>query len=167
MSVLRAEADLTRLQNEMTRLRTLLADAEERAVKVRHYIEMARLYEAGEDAVQVTTRTRGGNAAVIAGMAREVLQEHGEPMQTRALVDVLTKRGVTLGGGNPVNYLSGVLSRSDDFENDRITGWHLAAWKTALNPDPQPLGGQEAEHHDEHPKEGIDWSDPQLRMAAE
>lgn len=165
MSVSRAEADLARLQNEMGRLRAQLADAEERAVKVRHYIEMARLYEAGEDAVQVTSRARGGNAAHIASMAREALQEHGEPMATRALVDVLTKRGVLLGSGNPVNYLSGVLSRADDFENDRITGWHLEAWRTALNPDPQPR--QEMEHHDEQTQGRTEWPDRSLQMAAE
>ena len=165
MSVSRAEADLARLQNEMSRLRAQLAEAEDRAVKVRHYIEMARLYEAGEDAVQATVRARGGNAAHIASMAREALQEHGEPMSTRSLVDVLTKRGVTLGGGNPVNYLSGVLSRSDDIENDRITGWHLTAWKTVLNPDPQPR--REPEHHDEQPQELAEWPDPLLRMAAD
>ena len=90
MSVSRAEVDLARLQTEMICLRAQLTDAEERAVKVRHYIEMARLYEAGESTTSHIAGA-GGNAAHIASMAREALQEHGEPMATRALVDVLTR----------------------------------------------------------------------------
>ena len=98
-------------------------------------------------------------------MAREALQEHGEPMQTRALVDVLTKRGVALGGSNPVNYLSGVLSRSNDFENDRVTGWHLTAWKTALNPDTHSV--LEPSSNDGPGQDGPEWSNPLLRLAAD
>lgn len=169
MSVARAEADLARLQNEMGRLRSQLAEAETRAVKIAHYLEMARVYEAGEDAIQPAIRARGGNAAHIASMAREALREHGEPMQTRPLVDILLKRGVTLGNGNPVNYLSGVLSRAEDFENDRITGWHLTNWQTALNPEPPMNRTTQHDHADEddaqdHPESR---ADPLLRLAAD
>lgn len=168
MSVSRAEADLARLQNEMGRLRAQLAEAEARAVKIGHYIEMARMYEAGEDAIQPAIRARGGNAAHIASMAREALREHGEPMHTRPLVDILLKRGVTLGNGNPVNYLSGVLSRAEDFENDRISGWHLTNWQTALNPESssQPIQHDGADDDDAQ-DHADDRADPLLRLAAD
>lgn len=135
MSVARAEADLARLQAEMTRLRGQLAEMDERATKVRHYIELARIYDAGDDAQPAAPRQRqGGNAAVIVQATCEALRENDGPMHTRALLDALQRRGVGVAGANPVNYLSGVLSRSDDFENDRMTGWHLRSWKTATNP---------------------------------
>lgn len=164
MTASRAEADLARLQADIGRLRAQLAEAEERATKVRHYIEMARVYEAGGDVphapvgVPTVERPRGGAASYIAGITREVLRERGGPMQTRALVDVLAKRGVTLGSKNPISYLSGVLSRAEDFGNDRVAGWYLKAGRTGLGLE-MPLT-PEAEQHGQKviPPEPFDGS---------
>lgn len=176
MAMSRAEADLARLQADIGRLRTQLVEAEERATKIRHYIEMARLYDAGQDAAPPPVGPspnaavgvpRSGVASHIARAAREVLQERGGPMQTRPLVDALTKRGVVLGSNNPVSYLSGVLSRADDFENDRLTGWHLKAsqvppqYGAAPTPEPEPRQGNGS------PEVAPDEPELSLRVAVE
>lgn len=48
--IARIEADVARLESERARLEAQLANIEQRAVKLRHYIEIARLYEAGKGA---------------------------------------------------------------------------------------------------------------------
>lgn len=186
MTASRAEADLARLQADIGRLRAQLAEAEERATKIRHYIEMARVYEAGGDVphtpggVSTSERPRGGAASYIAGITRQILRERGGPMQTRALVDVLEKQGVTLGGKNPISYLSGVLSRAEDFGNDRVAGWYLKAGRTGLGLE-VPVARGMAPHGqnvvppesaderptDEAPEGEMDEPEPPRQMAAE
>ncbi|WP_132092870.1 HTH domain-containing protein [Caulobacter sp. BK020] len=128
MPTSKAEADLARAQAEIRRLEGQLQDARARAVKIAHYIEMAKLYESGASPLPETKRGSGGRAVAAAQMAVEVLREERRPLHTRELLEALGKRGLVFDSQNPITNLSSALSRSDELIADRSTGWKLREW---------------------------------------
>lgn len=130
MPMSKAEADLARANADVRRLEAQLEEARERAVKIAHYIEMARVYEAGESPIPQSKRGSGGRAAAAAQMAVEILREKKRPLHTRDLLDEMNQRGLVFDSLNPVTNLSSALSRSGELIADRSTGWRLVEWKT-------------------------------------
>lgn len=198
MSVSRAEGDLARLDAEMQRLRARIAAMEEQAVKLRHYIEVAREYEGAQPVVvsgsgvapTLTVRAfayAGGITRTAVDTTIAILRERGQPMHTRPLLDELTRRGIVVGGSNPVANLSGFLSRaSDKLRNSRTYGWSLREWGEPGDDQPpseatpesdagSPAGEPAAEQAESAPQpdegDGADQSSwppaSELRQAAE
>jgi hypothetical protein len=133
MSISRAESDLAQAKMEMQRLERDLKAAQERAIKIQHYLEMARLYDMGTtvsaDRSPGKRRQRSGKSAIYTRAAIETLRRAGHPMKTRALVRALSDQGIEIGGKDPVITLSGSLSRSGELEMpDRAAGWVLKEW---------------------------------------
>ena len=62
--------------------------------------------------------------------AVEVLNEHGDAMHRRDILDKLTELGVHVGGKVPINTLGSVLSRfGEDFEPLGQGVWGLKSWQ--------------------------------------
>ena len=58
--------------------------------------------------------------------ARAIIQENGgNPVSTQAMLVELEKRGVGVGGKDPISTLSARLSRAPSLENVRPHGWRL------------------------------------------
>ena len=145
MSIQRAERELVALQQEMDRLDVQIGEARSRAVKLGHYIEMAREFDDGGSAVATTvgsnaykatatndTRQRTPQGGMSGRAVREciaMLREHGRPIQTGRLYELIQQRGVRLGGKNPAQALSGYLSRTPGLTADRSVGWSLEEWQ--------------------------------------
>lgn len=72
--------------------------------------------------------------------ARKILDEYGEPIETRNLLSLIRERGVDVGGKDPVATLSARLSNSREFRNKRGVGWWFSD-----RPYPSELGFEEAE----------------------
>lgn len=60
----------------------------------------------------------------IGAAAREILATE-KHMHTRDMIEVLSKRGIEVGGVNKIINLSSILGRDGGFLNDRKTGWSL------------------------------------------
>lgn len=135
MSINRAEADLVILETKATQLHAELAEVESNAVKIRAYIEMAKLYEHGstissaapsaQAAQQQVTREFGGNFGKAITAVEGLIIAAGHPLHTRVLIDRLREMGIEIGGKEPVGNLSSALSRSGKFTNSRMNGWNL------------------------------------------
>ena len=50
-------------------------------------------------------------------------------MHTSDLHALIVDRGITLGGKNPMQALSGYLSRTPELVSDRSRGWSLLEWQ--------------------------------------
>lgn len=130
MSIEKAKSDLAKLNMEINRLDMILTDARQRATKLRHYIEIAQTYEADQSVSSQAGRLGTPNkSATISSTVKSMLESERRYIRTRDLVVELTKKGIDVGGSNPVTNLSGFLSRSEDLYNDRTLGWGLAEWK--------------------------------------
>ena len=145
MSIQRAERELAALQQENDRLDARIGEVRSRAVKLGHYIEMAREFGEGGSAVATTvgsnaykaaatndTRQRTPQGGMSGRAVREciaMLREHGRPIQTGRLYELIQQRGVRLGGKNPAQALSGYLSRTPGLTADRSVGWSLEEWQ--------------------------------------
>lgn len=82
------------------------------------------------------SRKRGVNPVVT--HIRGVLEAEGHPLHTRAIYEALQKRGVHVGGVDPVNSVSSFLSRNRElFQNVERGIWGLRAWNT-VNDDEEP-----------------------------
>jgi hypothetical protein len=141
MSIQRAERELVALQQEITRLDARIGEARSRAVKLGHYIEMAREFgDAGADVESAThgaaplngARQRipmGGMSGRAAQECISILRESGKPIHTKTLFEMIEQRGIKLGGANPLQALSGYLSRTPGLIADRSVGWSLEEWR--------------------------------------
>ncbi|MGF7211591.1 hypothetical protein GGE65_006208 [Skermanella aerolata] len=130
MSIEKAKSDLSKLTMEINRLDVMLSDARQRATKLRHYIEIAQAYEAESFVSSPAGRLGTPNkSALISSTVKSMLESERRFIRTRDLVGELMKKGIDVGGSNPVTNLSGFLSRSEDLYNDRTLGWGLAEWK--------------------------------------
>jgi hypothetical protein len=144
MSIQRAERELNDLQQEIERLDARIGEARSRAVKLGHYIEMAR--EFGEGGIAGTSAASTTHARTSSNGARQrtpqggmsgravqecisILRENGKPIQTKKLFEMIQQRGVRLGGANPAQALSGYLSRTPGLIADRSAGWSLEEWQ--------------------------------------
>jgi hypothetical protein len=134
MAISKAESDLARAQADVRRLEAQLLEARERATKIAHYIEIAKIYEAGVSPSPETRRGGGGRSAEAARLTADILRERGEPMHTRQILAELARRGFVIDSLNPVTNLSSALSRSDELKSDRSMGWSLAEWQTEEKP---------------------------------
>ena len=68
------------------------------------------------------------NAGRITNIAIELLNRKRHPMRTRELLAELTALGIQIGGAEPVNNLSGILSRAERLKSSRTQGWSLVEW---------------------------------------
>ena len=133
MSISRAETDLAQAKMEIQRLECELAVAQERAIKIQHYLELAKLYGLGATVSTSADRRRRrqptGKYATYRKAAVETIRRAGHPMKTRSLVHALSDQGIKIEGKDPVIILSGVLSRSTELEmRDRSVGWAFKEW---------------------------------------
>lgn len=155
MSVYKAQQELTALRQEIERLETRLNEARLRATKLAYYVEMAaefgsdlpRSNEAPAARFDATPRfnasadvngsrpriPQGGMSGRAVRESIALLRERNHPLHTREIYEILEKRGITLGGTNPINALSGYLSRSPGLIADRSTGWSLEEWGQPQN----------------------------------
>lgn len=67
-----------------------------------------------------------GASAEVIKAAKEVLSGASGPTPTRIILDVLAARGVLVSGLKPLNSLSAILSKSNEFESHGRSGWTLA-----------------------------------------
>ena len=138
----RAQNDLRKVLLEISRLDAQIQTLRVRADKVRAYIEMAQIYEA--DVTAELPKVRGGVSGAAVRAAVDAIRERGAPIHTRDLIDVLAAQGIQIGGSNPTANLSGFLSRSDELQNSRASGWGLSEWdessdeQNAAPPDQTP-----------------------------
>jgi hypothetical protein len=143
MSAQRAEREIAALQQTIQRLEAEIGEARERAVKLAHYIELAR--EFGEEppgetsrAGESTHRPNGAGGRVPKGGASgravqeciSVLRERKQHIPTRELYEIIQQRGIQLGGASPIAALSGYLSRTPGVVADKLRrrGWGLEEW---------------------------------------
>ena len=152
MSVQQAERELVALHQEIARLDQQIGEAQERATKLQHYIEVATEFERGSDTVYASTSPgavnvvqangsrgrvpQGGMSGRAISKSIAALRERGHPIPTTELLKIIEGRGVKLGGAKPVNALSGYLSRTPGLSADRTLGWSLDEWRqTQGSPD--------------------------------
>jgi hypothetical protein len=141
MSIERAEADLAKVRSDIDRLSAQLKAAESRSVKLAHYIEMARAYEAASEAADAP-RARSNGSPLVSGTI-EILRERKCRVPTTALVEELERRGYLIGGSNKVGNLSGALSRSSALTPSRTKGWGLLEWDS-----PTESSASQTERHE-------------------
>lgn len=134
MSLERAEADLAQARAEVRRYEQQLESARQRALKLEHYVELARHYAALaggiDDEPRQGSKQRGGASVDAVRVVIGLLREAKRPIKTRDLLATLRDRGIVLGGpaDRQVTNLSGYLSRNEELVNDRATGWSLKEW---------------------------------------
>ena len=130
MSIPRARDALAQIESEVCRLRQKLTEAEGKAIKLRHYIEIASEYESSEAVPLVGNgRARMTSHEAVIEEAEAELRTLGRRMPTRRLAELLQARGVQLPGRDQIQTLSSYLSRSKEkFTSDRREGWGLVEW---------------------------------------
>lgn len=127
------------LQNAIRRREAALAEARRWDDFVQAYEELRR--EAPTKNVGVSeTKTRRlvadaqGVPQVVPGtgtmsdtenMAADVIRAHGRHVPTRLMMEELGKRGLLVGGKDPLSTLSARLSRAPSLVNVRALGWTL------------------------------------------
>lgn len=95
----------------------------------------------------VAPASRAADAAKSAGSRKskthelkeqvgEILRRAHKPMATREIVGELARRGVKIGGRNPVTNLSAKLSADARFKNERREGWRIDG---PTKPIPMPM----------------------------
>ena len=142
MSVQRAEQELAQLHREIGRIEERLSDMRARAIKLGHYVEMAREFgdrpsARGNETASSTVRSaegrerapKGGMSGRAVQECISILRERHEPMHTTELHALIVDRGIMLGGKNPAQALSGYLSRTPEAVSDRSRGWSLLEWQ--------------------------------------
>src|ERR1700730_8898070 len=125
MSIQRAERELVALQQESDRLDARIGEVRSRAVKLGHYIEMAREFDDGaadeaaaesgmhraESMNGSRQRTpKGGMSGRAVQECIAILRERRKPVHTKELFEMIGQRGFQFGGANPLQALSGYLS---------------------------------------------------------
>ena len=158
MTISRAESDLVQAKLEIQRLEGALKAAHERAIKLQHYLEMARLYDTGATVSAGTTprkrRQPSGKYATYRNAAVEIIRHAGHPMETRPLVRALSDQGIEVTGKDPVVTLSGALSRSTELEmRGRSVGWALKEWPKSELGSPGADDQNSNEEGDDSPSE--------------
>jgi hypothetical protein len=148
IAIARAEQDLADAHKEISDLEARLVALKERAVKLAHFLELAKIYEANSETANssgyreaaqpspqangAASTTRSAPKGGVSGAAvREtliILRERGQPTPTRELLSILASRGINIGGKNPVISLSGYLCKTHEVVSDRARGWSLREW---------------------------------------
>lgn len=73
----------------------------------------------------VRAPTSGAGSAILIS-ARRLLDGRSAPTPTREIMDYFSSEGVEVGGANPQNVVSSMLSKSPDFISHGRSGWTLA-----------------------------------------
>lgn len=139
----RAKADLIRMQLELAKL-------QQRIEKVRAYIEMAAVYE-NADGSDTVRASRGGSSNAVSRAAVDFIRQHKQRMHTRPLMEALIEQGIHIGGKDPAANLSAVLSRTEELNSNRASGWGLVEWEEALKQAPSSDHQTDVENEDESP----------------
>lgn len=133
-AVEKAKEDAAKLQATVQRLEAQLASVNEDLEKLTIFIEVAERYNAGETFSSTSQRKRSSGPTqkeILEKAAREILKEKRCSMSTGDLVVAVEADGITITGAKKNNVLASVLSRSDDFQNERGIGWRLREWGPA------------------------------------
>lgn len=104
--------------------------------EARRWTDFIRMYgelTGADNNMQGLTLATGRQIAVTAtGALSEtekatgvIIRELGRPVPTRELLELLTARGVEVGGKDPASTLSARLSRAPSLENIRQRGWWI------------------------------------------
>ena len=123
------EAVLAPLLREIVTLEEEL-EKDSRYVKLQALRRLRALYGAHGARVRKnrTRRRRGetspGRQAAI-DAARQMLDGLKEPIKTAAIYERVKSLGIEIGGGNPRNHLSAMLSNHPDFMSHGRAGWTL------------------------------------------
>lgn len=155
MSIDHAQRELTVLEQEIDRLDQRIGEARTRAIKLRHYIEVATEFASEQQSTNILATTspvalndgakasrprapQGGMSGRAVSESIAVLRERGHPIGTNDLLKIIEDRGVRLGGAKPANALSGYLSRAPGLTADRTFGWSLEEWNAPAAASPVP-----------------------------
>lgn len=82
--------------------------------------------KAGAPPVRTITRVPSEGRAKAIELARLYLRNRVGPTPTRDIYDHVVDNGAEIGGKDPVNNLSAMLSNSDEFQSNGRAGWTLA-----------------------------------------
>lgn len=121
--------DIKRLRDERTRIDVRLKELEiALSVLARYEAKSTQAPTIVRRVIKIDTDTKTDRvmAAVV-----ELLHA-GKPIHTADLLPLLSDRGIEIGGVNPEQYLSGILSRNKDdygMQADRRHGWSLKSQK--------------------------------------
>jgi len=103
-------------------------EKDSRYVKLRELRRVRALYGARGRRQNLTRRRRGetspGRQAAI-DAARQMLGGLKEPIKTAAIYERVKSLGIEIGGGDPRNHLSAMLSNHPDFMSHGRAGWTL------------------------------------------
>lgn len=144
MSVAKAKMELENLRERSLLLEREIIEIADKILKISNYIEISETYgyfSAQENLPSQTIRSvssamRSSTDRVkIATLPRNVrgvikiLEDEGQPLPTRQLVEKLKEKGIIIGGKNPVTGLSSALSRHKSLlRPSRTDGWSLTSW---------------------------------------
>lgn len=145
---------MTQARNELLSIDEKIAALEKRKAELRMFIELgARLFTANlNEAARPTGLQRTGNKFIFFGgpvqgpkpqtstevkartfqsqkemvltKAKEIIALMGS-MTTKELIEYIESTGQTIGGSDKTLTVSSILSRSEEFESDRVKGWSL------------------------------------------
>ena len=98
-----------------------------------------------------------GVSAEVMKAAKKVLSGAGAPTPTRIIMQKLAARGVFVGGSQPQNSLSAILSKSGAFQSHGRSGWTLVnghdTEKAGDESFPEAASPAVVEHRTDHPVE--------------
>jgi hypothetical protein len=89
--------------------------------------ERLKLHEAPPPRVKSSPQTE------VERVVREILKKRDRPISSAEMLQLVTERGITIGGKEPRWNLSAKLSRMEDVENIEGAGWWLKniPWKAS------------------------------------
>lgn len=131
---------VTVIKAEIAKLRGELA-VDPRTVKLEELERVLRLYEASEQTKGAAETARPERARKATSPARQAaldaariyLKERQGPVKTAELFEHITKHlGLEIGGENPQNNLSAMLSNSEEFNSHGRAGW---TWEKPIQKD--------------------------------
>ena len=132
MSMEKATAKLALVEQDLDKARARVRDLEQQAERLRTYIEVATELNSSPQLKAPVRPAKITKGEKLVGYCIEIITAREGPVRTRELVAELTKRGIDIGGTNPVTNLSGALSKSPHLINDRVNGWSLAEWEETV-----------------------------------
>lgn len=119
-------------QSELTLIRKEIARLNERSSEIQRSLEVFQSILKNSAVCHIAATTEASTHVTLGEPSKEEALKacvshvglHG-PSKTKTLLAVLRTAGIEIGGVNPANALSSVLSRSGRFTADRKLGWNL------------------------------------------
>lgn len=120
------KAEIQELENELkndpryTKLESL------RSVLLLYQPSGVEPQKSSDSPTRTVTRAPSEGRAKAIELARLYLKNRSGPTPTRDIFDHIINNGAEIGGKDPVNNLSAMLSNSDEFQSNGRAGWTLA-----------------------------------------